>query len=119
MICHYRHHAHDDPFWHPGLNDLSASVDFTALAEAGVDSGFELLAYDNQSGFLIGAGIEGLYSHLGALDDRARLRLTQQIKRLMLPGQMGERYKVMLLGRSIEPKWLPPGLAGPGQRRLL
>jgi len=119
MICHYRHHAHDDPFWHPGLNDLSASVDFTALAEAGVDSGFELLAYDNQSGFLIGAGIEGLYSHLGELDDRARLRLTQQIKRLMLPGEMGERFKVMLFGRGVEAEWLPAGLAGPGQRRLL
>lgn len=119
LICHYRHHAHDDPFWHPGLNDLSASVDFTALAEAGADSGFELLAYDNQSGFLIGAGIEGLYSHLGELDDRARLRLTQQIKRLMLPGEMGERFKVMLFGRGVEAGWLPTGLAGPGQRRLL
>ncbi|MBK9655857.1 MAG: SAM-dependent methyltransferase [Rhodanobacteraceae bacterium] len=119
LICHYRHHAHDDPFWHPGLNDLSASVDFTALAEAGVDSGFELLAYDNQSGFLIGAGIEGLYSHLGELDDRARLRLTQQIKRLMLPGEMGERFKVMLFGRGVEAEWLPADLAGPGQRRLL
>ena len=119
FICHYRHHAHDDPFWYPGLTDLSASVDFTALAEAASDSGFELLGYDNQSGYMIGAGIEALYSHLGTLDDRSRLRLTQQIKRLMLPGEMGERFKVMLLGRGVESECLPPGLCGPGQRRLL
>jgi SAM-dependent MidA family methyltransferase len=75
LICHYRHHAHDDPFWHPGLNDLSASVDFTALAEAASDNGFELLGYDHQSGYLIGAGIEALYAHLGTLDERTRLRI--------------------------------------------
>ena len=119
FICHYRHHAHDDPFCHPGLTDLSASVDFTAVAEAASDSGFELLGYDNQTGYMIGAGIEALYSHLQTLDDRARLHLTQQIKRLMLPGEMGERFKVMLLGRDVDPAWLPPGLCGPGQRRLL
>lgn len=119
LICHYRHRAHDDPFSYPGLTDLSASVDFTALAEAGVDSGFELLGYDNQSGFLIGAGIEALHAHLGELDDRARLQLTQQIKRLMLPGEMGERFKVMLFGRGVDAECLPAGLCGPGQRRLL
>lgn len=119
FICHYRHHAHDDPFWHPGLTDLSASVDFTALAEAASDNGFELLGYDHQSGYMIGAGIEALYCHLGTLDERTRLHLTQQIKRLMLPGEMGERFKVMLLGRGVDPRWLPPGLCGPGQRRLL
>lgn len=119
LICHYRQHAHADPYWHPGLNDLSASVDFTALAEAGAACGLDLLAYDNQSGFLIGAGIEGIYAHLDTLADRARLRITAQIKQLMLPGEMGERFKVMLLGRGVDEAWLPEGLLGEGQRRML
>jgi SAM-dependent MidA family methyltransferase len=119
LICHYRQRAHSDPFWYPGLNDLSASVDFTALAEAGRDCGLDLLGFDNQTGFLIGAGIERIYAHLADLDDRSRLRLTQEIKQLMLPGQMGERFKVMLLGRGIAPDLLPSGLNGAGQRHLL
>jgi SAM-dependent MidA family methyltransferase len=119
LICHYRQHAHADPYWHPGLNDLSASVDFTALAEAGAACGLDLMAYDNQSGFLIGAGIEGIYAHLDTLDDRTRLRITSQIKQLMLPGEMGERFKVMLLGRGADEAWLPDGLLGEGQRRML
>lgn len=119
LICHYRQHAHADPYWYPGLNDLSASVDFTALAEAGARCGLDLVDYDNQSGFLIGAGIEKIYAHLDTLDDRARLRITAQIKQLMLPGEMGERFKVMLLGRGVDEAWLPEGLLGEGQRRML
>ena len=119
LICHYRQHAHADPYWYPGLNDLSASVDFTALAEAGIDCGLDLFAYENQSGFLIGAGIERIFAHLDSLDDRARLRITGQIKQLMLPGEMGERFKVMLLGRGVDEAWLPAGLLGEGQRRML
>lgn len=119
LICHYRQHAHADPYWYPGLNDLSASVDFTALAEAGINCGLDLVAYENQSGFLIGAGIETIFSHLDTLDDRARLRITSQVKQLMLPGEMGERFKIMLLGRGIDETWLPDGLLGEGQRRML
>lgn len=119
LICHYRQHAHADPYWYPGLNDLSASVDFTALAEAGAGCGLDLFAYENQSGFLIGAGIERIFAHLDSLDDRARLRITGQIKQLMLPGEMGERFKVMLLGRGVDEAWLPAGLLGEGQRRML
>lgn len=119
LICHYRQRVHEDPYWYPGLNDITASVDFTALAEAGVDVGLELLAYDHQAGFLISAGIEELHAGMAELDDRQRLRLAAQIKRLMLPGEMGERFKVMLLGRAIDEQLLPEGLRGEGQRRLL
>ena len=119
LICHYRQHAHSDPYWYPGINDLSASVDFTALAEAGADSGFELLGYDNQTGYLISTGIESLYARAEAMPERERLRLAGEIKRLMLPGGMGERFKVMLLGRGVAEDDLPAGLLGPGQRRLL
>jgi SAM-dependent MidA family methyltransferase len=119
LICHYRQRVHEDPYWYPGLNDITASVDFTALAEAGHSAGLELLGYDNQAGFLIGAGIEQIYAHLAELDDRQRLRLAGEIKRLMLPGEMGERFKLMLLGRGLDPALLPAGLRGLGQRQML
>jgi SAM-dependent MidA family methyltransferase len=119
LICHYRQHAHADPFWHPGLNDLSASVDFTAVAEAAADCGLELLSYDHQAGFLIGAGIEALSTHLQELGDRERLALSGELKRLMLPGEMGERFKVLLAGRGVDGGLIPAGLAGAGQRRML
>ena len=119
LICHYRHRAHHDPYWYPGLNDISASVDFTALAEAAETCGFDLLNYDSQAGYLIAAGIEQCYLHMPALDDRQRLRLSLELQQLMLPGQMGERFKMMLLGRGVDSRSLPIGLQGAGQRRLL
>ena len=119
LICHYRQHAHDDPCWFPGLNDISASVDFTALAEAAEDCGFELLSYDHQAGFLIGMGIDTLFAHLQDLDDRQRLQLTGELKRLMLPGEMGERFKVLLAARVADAASIPAGLRGAGQRRML
>ncbi|GMU44308.1 MAG: SAM-dependent methyltransferase [Xanthomonadales bacterium] len=119
LICHYRQYAHADPYWYPGLNDLSASVDFTALAEAGIDAGFELLAYDHQAGFLLASGIEALQEQLQELGDRARLRLSGELKRLLLPGEMGERFKWMLLGRGVDSHLLPPRLCAAGQRHLL
>jgi hypothetical protein len=56
-MCHYRHHAHPDPFYYPGLQDITAHVDFTAMALAAQDAGADVLGYLNQSGFLLGAGI--------------------------------------------------------------
>jgi SAM-dependent MidA family methyltransferase len=119
LICHYRQHAHADPYWYPGLNDLSASVDFTAVAEAAADCGLELLSYDHQAGFLIGAGIEALCAHLPQLGVHERLALSGELKRLMLPGEMGERFKVLLAGRGVGEELIPPGLLGAGQRRML
>lgn len=119
LICHYRQHVHYDPLWYPGLCDISASVDFTALAEAADSCGFDLLGYDHQSGFLIGVGIESLFAHLAGLPDRERLRLTGELKRLMLPGEMGERFKVLLAGRGVDAAAIPAGLRGGGQRRML
>ncbi len=119
LICHYRQHAHADPYWYPGLNDLSASVDFTAVAEAAADCGLELLCYHHQAGFLIGAGIEALCAHLPQLGERERLALSSELKRLMLPGEMGERFKVLLAGRGVGEELIPPGLRDAGQRRML
>lgn len=104
LICHYRHRAHPDPLILPGLQDITASVDFTALAEAGVGAGFEPVAYSFQSEFLIAAGLEELFAdaHAAAPDEAARYALAQQVKRLTLPGEMGERFQAMLFARGID-----------------
>jgi SAM-dependent MidA family methyltransferase len=104
LICHYRHRAHPDPLILPGLQDITASVDFTALAEAGVGAGFEPVAYNFQSEFLVAAGLEELFAaaHAAAPDEAARYALAQQVKRLTLPGEMGERFQAMLFARGID-----------------
>ncbi|MGH8152748.1 MAG: class I SAM-dependent methyltransferase [Rhodanobacteraceae bacterium] len=104
LICHYRHRAHPDPLILPGLQDITASVDFTALAEAGVGAGFEPVAYCFQSEFLIAAGLDEAFAtaHAAAPDEAARYALAQQVKRLTLPGEMGERFQAMLFARGID-----------------
>jgi SAM-dependent MidA family methyltransferase len=107
LICHYRHRAHDDPFLWPGLQDLSAWVDFTAMAEAGTAAGLTLEGYTTQAAFLSANGLERMLQ--GAAHDAAGIMLAQQAKRLLLPGEMGERFRVLGLSRG-----LAPALAGFG-----
>jgi SAM-dependent MidA family methyltransferase len=104
LLCHYRHHAHDDPLILPGLQDITASVDFTALAEAGVGAGLELVSYAPQSRFLIAAGLEAVFdeARAAAHDEAGRYALSQQVKRLTLPGEMGERFQAMLFARGLD-----------------
>lgn len=104
LMAHYRHHAHNDPLYLPGLNDLTASVDFTALAEAGNSAGFGVAAYLPQAQFLIGAGLQDIFESEQAkiADEHGRYRLAQQVKKLMLPDQMGERFQAMLLARGLD-----------------
>jgi SAM-dependent MidA family methyltransferase len=102
LLCHYRHRAHDDPFLHPGLQDITAWVDFTSLAEASQAAGFELAGFTTQAHFLAATGIEHEMQRLAA-DDAARFaRLASEARQLMLPGEMGERFKVMAWLRGIE-----------------
>ncbi|HWX65944.1 MAG TPA: SAM-dependent methyltransferase [Rhodanobacter sp.] len=112
LMAHYRHYAHNDPLYLPGLNDLTASVDFTALAEAGNGAGFGVAAYLPQAQFLIGAGLQDVFerAQTQAIDDHGRYRLAQQVKKLMLPDQMGERFQAMLLARGIDALPLPAEL---------
>lgn len=100
LLCHYRHRAHDDPFFYPGLQDISANVDFTAVAEAGVAAGLALKGYTSQVQFLLANGIEQFYARAG--NDLQRLQFSQHIKRLILPSEMGERFQVMAFGKGIE-----------------
>ncbi len=117
LVCHYRHRAHGDPFFLPGLQDITAFVDFTALAEAGVNAGFDFSGYCAQSSFLIGNGLQQQLEAIDAIADEAeRYRRHQEIKKLTLPGEMGERFQLMGFQRGAE---LRPGFAhGDLGRRL-
>ena len=102
LICHYRHRAHPDPFLYPGLQDITAWVDFTAVAEAAVGAGLHLAGYTTQAHFLLGARIDEEFSNAGVTDLPQQLDLSRQLQTLMMPGQMGERFKVMGLMRGID-----------------
>jgi len=99
LRCHYRHRAHDDPFLHPGLQDITAWVDFTRVAEAAVDAGLEVRGYCTQAAFLLGSGIqEELEAATGLA---ARARLASEARQLLLPGEMGETFKAIALSRDL------------------
>lgn len=102
LVCHYRHRAHADPFALPGLQDLTAFVDFTALAEAGCGAGFDLAGYCSQASFLLGNGLAERLEEAQALPERARHQLTLAAKRMTLPGEMGERFQVMGFERGVD-----------------
>jgi SAM-dependent MidA family methyltransferase len=103
LMAHYRHRAHNDPLHLPGLNDLTASVDFTALADAGQGAGFDVITYLPQANFLIAAGLQDVFQAMQAdvVDDHLGYQLAQQVKRLMLPDQMGERFQAMLFSKGM------------------
>ncbi|MBT8444027.1 MAG: SAM-dependent methyltransferase [Gammaproteobacteria bacterium] len=100
LLCHYRHRAHADPFFYPGLQDITAWVDFTALANAAVAAGMRVDGYATQASFLIAAGIENEFLAAGGADTQARLTLSRQMQTLLMPGEMGEKFKVMWLGKG-------------------
>ncbi|UCG73168.1 MAG: SAM-dependent methyltransferase [Chromatiales bacterium] len=98
LLCHYRHRAHADPFRWPGLQDITAWVDFTAAAQAGVEAGLKLAGYTTQAQFLMANGVLD-----AALPDDPveRARHAANLRRLLLPGEMGERFKVLALSRAL------------------
>jgi SAM-dependent MidA family methyltransferase len=98
LHCHYQQQAHDDPFAHPGLEDITAWVDFTRVAEAADAAGLEVLGYATQAAMLLGLGIETLVAN--AADDVTRIRRASEARQLLLPTGMGETFKAMALGRS-------------------
>lgn len=98
------HHVGDDPYAYPGLQDLTASVDFTALAEAGTGAGFDFSGYCSQASFLVGNGLMQRLeeAEARAKDETAKLRLRQEAKQLTLPEAMGERFQAMGFSRDVE-----------------
>lgn len=98
LMCHFKHQAHDNPLIYPGIQDLTTHVDFTLVAEAAVNSGFELSSFKTQAQFLIDAGITELLSE--ERDPNKQIVYASQVKQLLLPGQMGEAFKVIEFSRS-------------------
>lgn len=101
LMCHYRHHAHDDPFFLPGLQDITAHVDFTAVAEAAIDAGLHLYGYTTQAYFLINGGITDLLAETDSENVRDYLPLSAQLQKLTSPAEMGELFKIIALGKGV------------------
>ena len=101
-MCHYRHHAHTDPFRFLGLQDITAHVDFTALARTGLECGLDIAAYMSQAAFLLSAGLPQ-WLEKNRPDDTARwLVLANAVQKLTSPAEMGELFKVLLLASRVE-----------------
>ena len=101
LMCHYRHHAHDDPFYLPGLQDITAHVNFTDIAESGIDAGLEVVGYTNQAFFLINNRITELLSDISPEDLKVYLPLSAQLQKLTSPAEMGELFKVLALSKKL------------------
>ena len=102
MMCHYRHRAHDDVFFWPGLQDITAWVDFTALAEAADTCELDVEGYTSQAMFLLGCGLDRILTGHSSNGADGGLALSAQARQLTLPGMMGEKFQVMGLGRGLE-----------------
>jgi SAM-dependent MidA family methyltransferase len=99
LVCHYRHRGHDNPFIYVGNQDISAFVDFTTVAECGHEVGLDVTGYTTQAAFLLSMGLEAVMMEYRV--DANDLLLSQQAGQLLLPGQMGEKFKLMALTRGI------------------
>jgi SAM-dependent MidA family methyltransferase len=100
LRCHFRHHVHDNPMILVGIQDLTAWVDFSAVAAAALDSGLDVAGYATQAQFLIGGGLDAEMQNFASLSIPLQLELSAQIKTLTLPGEMGEHFKCMALRRG-------------------
>ncbi len=101
LRCHYRHRSHGDVFFHPGLQDITAHVDFTALAQSAREGGLEVLGYANQAQFLVNCGITEV---LGREDASHAVRYAPraaEARKLLSPAEMGELFKVLAVGRGV------------------
>jgi SAM-dependent MidA family methyltransferase len=101
LMCHYRHHAHGDPFYLPGLCDITAHVDFSAIAEAGLDAGLTLLGYTGQAQFLMNCGLLDTLGQVAEPGSARYARATAAVQKLLSPAEMGELFKVIALGRGL------------------
>jgi len=101
LMCHYRHRAHDDPLILVGLQDITAHIDFTAMADSALEAGLQVAGYTTQAHFLLGSGLTELVAQNEG-DAVQQLELANQIKRLTLPQEMGELFKVMALTKNLQ-----------------
>lgn len=101
LMCHYRHRAHPDPFLYPGLQDITAHVEFTGIAEAGVETGADLLGFTSQARFLLNAGVTDVLGKLDPSDVRRFLPAANAVQKLLSEAEMGELFKVIAFSRGI------------------
>lgn len=101
LMCHYRHRAHDDPFFLPGLQDITTHLDFSAIAQAGVEAGLEVMGYTTQAQFLVNCGITEVLAETPAADAAAYGPRAAEAQKLLSPAEMGELFKVVALGKGI------------------
>jgi SAM-dependent MidA family methyltransferase len=101
LMCHYRHHAHPDPFYLPGLQDITAHVDFTAIIAAAHPAGLELHGYTSQGQFLLNCGILDLLSRIPN-DSLDYIRAASAVNKLLMPHEMGELFKVIALSKGVD-----------------
>ncbi len=101
LMCHYRHHAHDDLFYLPGLQDITSHVDFSAVAEVATNAGLKLLGYTTQAYFLINCGITEILAQTPAENAKDYLPLANQVQKLVSTAEMGELFKVIAFGKNI------------------
>jgi SAM-dependent MidA family methyltransferase len=102
MRCHYRHRVHGDPFFMPGLQDITAHIDFTAMARAAESGGAEVLGFTTQAYFLISCGLGVLVSDGDPTATLSRLKGTSAVYRLINPSDMGELFKVLGFGKGLD-----------------
>ncbi len=101
LMCHLRHHAHGDPFTAPGLQDITAHVDFTAMADAALAAGLQVLGYTSQARFLMNAGLMDLLAQLDPSDAQQYAQAVAPVQKLLSESEMGELFKVLAVGRGI------------------
>ncbi|MCC7483725.1 MAG: SAM-dependent methyltransferase [Burkholderiales bacterium] len=102
LMCHYRHRAHDDPYFLPGLQDITSHLDFSAIALAARDAGLGLLGYTDQARFLVNCGITDLLAETPPADTARYAPQAAQAQKLLSPAEMGELVKVIALGRGVD-----------------
>ena len=102
LRCHYRHRFHGDPFFMPGLQDITAHVDFTALARAAEQGGADVYGFTTQAYFLISCGLAVLVSSGDPTATLSKLKATSAVHRLISPSEMGELFKVLVFGKGLE-----------------
>jgi SAM-dependent MidA family methyltransferase len=106
LIGHYRHHTIHDPFYLPGLMDLTCHVDFTAIAETGIDAGLDLVGYTTQAQFLVNCGLPDLLNRFDPSDTLKYVPQISAVQKLTSPAEMGELFKVIGFGKGVSIDWL-------------
>ncbi len=102
LMCHFRHHAHGEPLILPGLQDITTHVDFTAMADAALAGGLDVLGYTSQARFLMNAGLPDLLTEMDAGNTAARTKVLASVQKLVAETEMGELFKVLAIGRGLD-----------------